>query len=229
MRRRLVQLQSFSSGRAEINSGRRQRLRDARAKEPMDRRHCRRAAVGIVYALRRRDGVKRSTTATIFGFCRSYPTARRPISTTCSICEGVDAAVTQSDVFEYFSTQRHMPNLANRVQYVVRLPISELHILARNDVHSLEDLRGKKVNFGPAGTGASSDRNDRVPAARHQRRAGDDRPAQRAAKAAIRRSRCHRSRGHEADRLLLENSRQFRPAPRQHPVQQDVRGLLHAR
>jgi TRAP-type uncharacterized transport system substrate-binding protein len=69
--------------------------------------------------------------------------------------EGVDAAVTQSDVFEYFKTQRHMPNLANRVQYVVRLPISELHILARNDVQSLEDLRGKKVNFGPAGTGAS--------------------------------------------------------------------------
>src|SRR6202020_2114139 len=57
--------------------------------------------------------------------------------------------------FEYFRTQRHMPNLANRVQYIIRLPISELHILARNDVQSLEDLRGKKVNFGPAGTGAS--------------------------------------------------------------------------
>ncbi|MFZ2079095.1 MAG: TAXI family TRAP transporter solute-binding subunit [Xanthobacteraceae bacterium] len=38
---------------------------------------------------------------------------------------------------------------------MIRLPISELHILARNDVQSLEDLRGKKVNFGPAGTGAS--------------------------------------------------------------------------
>ncbi len=35
------------------------------------------------------------------------------------------------------------------------LPISELHILARDDVQSLEDLRGKSVNFGPAGTGAS--------------------------------------------------------------------------
>src|ERR1700744_2310983 len=69
--------------------------------------------------------------------------------------EGVDAAITQSDVFEYFRTQRHMPNLSNRVQYVIRLPISELHILARKDVQSLEDLRGKKFNFGPAGTGAS--------------------------------------------------------------------------
>jgi TRAP-type uncharacterized transport system substrate-binding protein len=68
---------------------------------------------------------------------------------------GVDAAVTQSDVFEYFRTQRKTPKLDSRVQYVIRLPIAELHILARNDVKSLEDLRGKKVNFGPAGTGAS--------------------------------------------------------------------------
>lgn len=68
---------------------------------------------------------------------------------------GVDAAITQSDVFEYFRTVRKTPNLDRRVQYIIRLPISELHILARDDVHSLADLRGKKVNFGPAGTGAS--------------------------------------------------------------------------
>jgi TRAP-type uncharacterized transport system substrate-binding protein len=68
---------------------------------------------------------------------------------------GVDAAITQSDVFEYFRTQRKTANLEGRVQYIIRLPISELHILARNDVQSLQDLRGKKVNFGPAGTGAS--------------------------------------------------------------------------
>ena len=68
---------------------------------------------------------------------------------------GVDLAITQSDVFEYFRTVRKTPHLERRIQYVIRLPISELHILARDDVHSLEDLRGKKVNFGPAGTGAS--------------------------------------------------------------------------
>ena len=69
--------------------------------------------------------------------------------------KGVDVAVTQSDVFEYFRTQRKTPNLDRRVNYILRFPISELHILARKDVTSLEDLRGKKVNFGPAGTGAS--------------------------------------------------------------------------
>jgi TRAP-type uncharacterized transport system substrate-binding protein len=68
---------------------------------------------------------------------------------------GVDAAITQSDVFEYFRTVRKTPNLEQRVNYIIRLPISELHILARDSVQSLEDLRGKKVNFGPPGTGAS--------------------------------------------------------------------------
>src|SRR5262245_34211099 len=68
---------------------------------------------------------------------------------------GVDVAVTQSDVFEYFRTERKTPNLQNRVHYMLRLPIAELHILAKADIHSLEDLRGKRVNFGPAGSGSS--------------------------------------------------------------------------
>jgi len=68
---------------------------------------------------------------------------------------GVDVAVTQSDVFEYFRTERKTPNLDRRVHYVIRLPISEVQVLARTDVKSLEDLRGKKVNFGPAGSGSS--------------------------------------------------------------------------
>ena len=66
---------------------------------------------------------------------------------------GVDLAVTQSDVFEYFRTERKTPNLQNRVHYILRLPIAELHILAKTDIRTLEDLRGKKVNFGPAGSG----------------------------------------------------------------------------
>lgn len=68
---------------------------------------------------------------------------------------GVDVAVTQSDVFEYFKTERKIWNLNNRVHYIIRLPVSEVHILARREIKSLEDLRGKKVSFGPAGAGSS--------------------------------------------------------------------------
>lgn len=68
---------------------------------------------------------------------------------------GVDVAVTQSDVFEYFQTQRKTAGLQNRVHYIIRLPVSEVHIMAKRNIRSLEDLRGKKVNFGPAGSGSS--------------------------------------------------------------------------
>lgn len=68
---------------------------------------------------------------------------------------GIDVAITQSDVFEYFRTQRKITNLESRINYIVRLPTSELHVLARTDVNSLADLRGKKVNFGPAGSASS--------------------------------------------------------------------------
>lgn len=68
---------------------------------------------------------------------------------------GVDVAVTQSDVFEYFQTQRKISNLQHRIHYIIRLPISEVHILAKRNIRSIEDLRGQKVNFGPAGSASS--------------------------------------------------------------------------
>jgi len=67
----------------------------------------------------------------------------------------VDVAVTQADVFEYFRTQRKISNLEYRVNYIIRLPVSEMHVLARADIMSIEDLRGKKVSFGPAGSASS--------------------------------------------------------------------------
>jgi TRAP-type uncharacterized transport system substrate-binding protein len=67
----------------------------------------------------------------------------------------VDVVVTQSDVFEYFRTQRKIPNLEYRVNYIIRLPVSEMHVLARTDITKLEDLKGKKVSFGPAGSASS--------------------------------------------------------------------------
>src|SRR5215813_7622764 len=67
----------------------------------------------------------------------------------------VDIAVTQSDVFDYFRTQRKIANLEYRVNYILRLPISEMHVLARNEITKLEDLKGKKVSFGPAGSASS--------------------------------------------------------------------------
>jgi hypothetical protein len=35
------------------------------------------------------------------------------------------------------------------------LPVSEVHVLASADIKTIEDLRGKKVSFGPAGSASS--------------------------------------------------------------------------
>jgi uncharacterized protein len=67
----------------------------------------------------------------------------------------VDVAVTQADVFDYFRTRRKISNLEHRVNYLIRLPVSEIHVLARTDIQTIEDLRGKKVSFGPAGSASS--------------------------------------------------------------------------
>jgi TRAP-type uncharacterized transport system substrate-binding protein len=68
---------------------------------------------------------------------------------------GVDLAVTQSDVFEFFRTQRKIANLDGRIHYILRFPISEVAIIARNDIRTVADLRGKKVDFGDPGTSGS--------------------------------------------------------------------------
>jgi TRAP-type uncharacterized transport system substrate-binding protein len=58
-------------------------------------------------------------------------------------------------VFEHFRTVRKTPNLEKRINFIIRLPVSEVHLLAREEIRSIEDLRGKKVNLGPEGSASS--------------------------------------------------------------------------
>src|SRR5215204_7686830 len=64
----------------------------------------------------------------------------------------IDLVMTQSDIFEYFRTQRKTPDLEKKIHYIIRLPVSEMHVLATADIKTIGDLRGKKVSFGPAGS-----------------------------------------------------------------------------
>src|SRR5262245_4867240 len=43
--------------------------------------------------------------------------------------KGVDVAVTQVDIFEYFRTHRKIPNLEQRVHYLLRFPVAEMHLI----------------------------------------------------------------------------------------------------
>ena len=64
---------------------------------------------------------------------------------------GVDAAVTQVDIFEYFRSQRKTPNLEQRVHYLLRFPVAEMHLITRKEITRIEQLRGKRVSFPGAG------------------------------------------------------------------------------
>jgi TRAP-type uncharacterized transport system substrate-binding protein len=67
--------------------------------------------------------------------------------------KGVDAAIINSDSLEEYKSQ--VPQIQQRITYVMNLFPSELHIFVRPEVRSLSDLAGKKVNFNTQGTAAA--------------------------------------------------------------------------
>ncbi|HME21741.1 MAG TPA: TAXI family TRAP transporter solute-binding subunit [Acetobacteraceae bacterium] len=67
--------------------------------------------------------------------------------------KGVDAAIINSDALEQFKTL--VPNIQQRITYILSLFPSELHIFVRPEINSLDDLKGRKVNFNTPGTAAA--------------------------------------------------------------------------
>ncbi len=67
--------------------------------------------------------------------------------------KGVDAAIINSDALEQFKVL--VPNIQQRISYILNLFPSELHIFVRPEINSLSDLKGKKVNFNTPGTSAA--------------------------------------------------------------------------
>ena len=66
---------------------------------------------------------------------------------------GVDMAIINTDVLDEYKAQ--VPNIQQQITYVLNLFPSELHIFVRPEIQSLDDLRGKKVNFNTLGTAAA--------------------------------------------------------------------------
>jgi TRAP-type uncharacterized transport system substrate-binding protein len=67
--------------------------------------------------------------------------------------KGVDMAIINADTLEQFRAR--MPDIQQKITYILSLFPSELHIFARPGINSLDDLRGKKVNFNTKGTAAA--------------------------------------------------------------------------
>lgn len=68
---------------------------------------------------------------------------------------GVDIAITQSDVLEYYRTELATPRLAERVNYIAPLFHAEVHVCAKPEYKTLHDLSGKRVAFNTRGSAAN--------------------------------------------------------------------------
>ena len=66
---------------------------------------------------------------------------------------GVDTAIINSDALEEYKTQ--VPDVQRRINYLLNLFPSELHVFVRPGINNLEDLKDKKVNFNTQGTAAA--------------------------------------------------------------------------
>lgn len=67
--------------------------------------------------------------------------------------KGIDVAVIQSDVLDFYRSSNNIPEIGDKLRYITKLYNEEFHILARGDIETVDDLRGKDVNFGAPSSG----------------------------------------------------------------------------
>jgi TRAP-type uncharacterized transport system substrate-binding protein len=68
---------------------------------------------------------------------------------------GVDAAIVYGDVLDHFKSKPEFAAAARRINYLFSLFPSEVHVFARPEINSVQDLAGKVVNFNTSGTAAA--------------------------------------------------------------------------
>lgn len=66
---------------------------------------------------------------------------------------GIDIGIVQSDVLAHIRRENIYPNIEQKVSYITKLYNEEFHLLVSRDIQSVQDLAGRQVNFGVAGSG----------------------------------------------------------------------------
>src|SRR5215470_10285414 len=69
--------------------------------------------------------------------------------------KGVDLGITQANLLSAFRRSNEIGNLDGRIVYISKLFGEEMHLAVRSDsaIRSVEQLAGKRVNFGALGSG----------------------------------------------------------------------------
>jgi len=67
--------------------------------------------------------------------------------------KGIDAGITSTHMLRYFASTGGLgPTLDQRVNYVAKLFVEEMHVVVGTAIKSVDDLAGKKVNFSDLGS-----------------------------------------------------------------------------
>jgi TRAP transporter TAXI family solute receptor len=69
------------------------------------------------------------------------------------LLRGVDVAIVQSDVLDFYKRAGLVPNIEQKINYITKLYNEEVHVLAKSEYRTIDDLAGKRVNFGTEGSG----------------------------------------------------------------------------
>ena len=69
--------------------------------------------------------------------------------------KGIDIGFVQTDTLAYLEDDPRIGSIKNRIRYISVMFPAEVHVIARNDIQTLQDLAGKKVSINAKGTGSS--------------------------------------------------------------------------
>lgn len=69
--------------------------------------------------------------------------------------KGIDMGFVQTDVLAYLEDDPRIDSIKSRIRFITVMFPAEVHILARKDIKTLQDLAGKKVSINAKGTGSS--------------------------------------------------------------------------
>jgi TRAP transporter TAXI family solute receptor len=69
------------------------------------------------------------------------------------LLRGVDVAIVQSDVLDFYKRADLVSNIEGKVRYISKLYNEEVHLLAKSEFRTVDELNGKRVNFGTEGSG----------------------------------------------------------------------------
>jgi uncharacterized protein len=67
---------------------------------------------------------------------------------------GVDLAVLNSDIFQFLDQTRQYPNARSQIRYVTHIYNQKIYLLARQELNTIESLRGRKLAIPSRGAGS---------------------------------------------------------------------------